>query len=497
MYALRTIGSACADVERTVDEILAVLPFPGPPEPAEVTALLHGADLRLEPVDLPEGQRVTIAYLETLVDADRLWREVLQPLLSGTAPPDRLPRTRQLQSGSIVLHRLLAGWAVIFRGDGLPLGLMISGVKRRPVREPTTERSLIGPKEGLVEDLALNIGLVRTRLRDPLLRVEQFTVGRRSRTGIALLYVEDVAAPAIVRLIRRRLKRVAVDTIRTTADVVEITIARGLTVFPLVEETERPDKVETALAVGRICVLLDGSPFAILLPVTFFEFQKDSESAVQGPLVAGFIVQIRFLGILTATILPSLYVALLTVNVTVLPLPMAITLSTTRVAIPYPVLTETLIMMVIADVLTEATSQAASAVGNTLAIVGTLIIGQMVVQARLASNLMVIVLAGSVMGSFLTLKYQLSYAFRIIKYPLIVLSGLLGLEGLIGGLILLLVHLVSLKSAGVPYLSPLAPADWRSLRQYSVVQPPRGDMRRRPGTWRARQRVRGRRRGRR
>ena len=493
----RVILDASRDLHAEVADLAGELPFAAPPSLAEVQAALPGDDLRCLSVPLPHGPGVGLAYIETLADDRRLWDEVVKPIVSGTLRPEALPKAQPIPNLHDLVHRLLLGWVVLLPLAGPALGLDMEGLQQRAVGEPTTERQVIGPKEGFVENFQTNVGLIRNRLRDPALRVEYRTVGRRSRTRVAMLYVANVARPEMVRRARAGLRSIAVDFIRTAMDVAEITFQHSWSVFPLVEQTERPDRVAHGLSQGRLALVVEGAPFTLLVPVTFFDFQHDGEAALPGPAVTIFVRLLRLCGLFLALALPGLYVAVLGANPLVLPVPLTITLAAARFAVPYPVATETILMLFVADILAEATAQSASAIGNALSIVGTLIVGQLMVQAHLASTLLMIVIAASLMGAFLTLKFTLSYSLRIWKYVIVLLAAVGGLLGWFTGLLVVLVHLSSLESAGIPYLAPLAAARRPAAVARAVVQPGRGRARFRPAQYRPRQGVAARKGGRR
>ena len=494
---VRALAQASCDLQRRVADLAGELPFAVPPSLAEVQAALPGDDVRCVSVPLPHGPGVGLAYIDTLADARRLWDEVVKPIVSGTLSPEALPKAQPVANLHDLQHRLLLGWVVLLPAAGPPLALALVDLQQRAVGEPTTERQVVGPKEGFVENFQTNVGLIRNRLRDPALRIEYQTIGRRSRTRVAMLHLADVARPEMVRRARAGLQSIAVDFIRTGMDVAELTFQHGWSVFPLVEQTERPDRVAHGLSEGRLALVVECEPFTLLVPVTFFDFQHDGEAALPGPAVTVFVRLLRLSGLFLALALPSLYVAVLGADPMFLPVPLTITLAAARFAVPYPVATETILMMGVADVLAEATAQSASAVGNALSIVGTLIVGQLMVEAHLASTLLMIVVAGSLMGAFLTLKFPLSYALRIWKYALVLLAAVGGLLGWFTGLLVLLVHLSSLESAGVPFLAPLAAAKSPAAVERAVVQLSRGKARLRHAEYRPRQAVAARRGGRR
>lgn len=475
-----------------VERLAQRLPDPG--EPSAVYALrsrIFSADLKTATVALAGGQTAWVLYIETTIDMQRLYYDVLRPLqetvLRGTLPPagpahPLLPQSTPVEALDDQTTALLDGQAVVLLG-GTAAAVDCRKFPSRNVSEPTTEQTVIGPKQAFVEEVQSNIGAVRQRLRDGRLRVEKFTVGRRSRTQVALIYLEDVAKPDLVELTRQGLASIDTDFIRTGEDVASFLFQKTLTTIPLTDRTERPDRAAAAIAAGRICLVVDGTPFVILVPATLLQTIQDSEVALPGPIITAFVRFLRGAGELIAVSAAGLYVALMTADTQVMPTPLALAMSGSRNGVPYPVLTETLVMLFVIDVFTEATTQAPGGVGNTLSIVGTLIIGQMVVQARLASSLMMIVVAATALGSFLTLKYPYSYTLRIWKYPITLLAGVAGLFGWLAGILLLFTHLAGLKSAGVPYLSPVGPLNQRTLFQQGIVRVLRPFIRRRPGTW--------------
>lgn len=493
----RGLAERCGELRERVAALQQALPLVQSPTPAEVREALGSDDVQCTELPLPGGRRLGVAFLETLVNEQRLWDEVFKPLTQGALQLEALPEAETLHHWRELLHHLLLGYALLLPTEGPPRAFAAQGLQQRSVGPPTTERQIVGPKEAFVERLETNLGLIRNRLRDPALRIELRSVGRRSRTRVAMIYLRDVADPELVERTRAGLAEIAVDFVRTAMDVAELTFQHGWTTFPLVEQTERPDRVAHALSHGRLALVVEGAPFVLVVPVTLFDFQHDGEAALPGPAVSTFVRSLRFAGSLVALSLPGLYVALLSANPSLLPTRLSITLASARFAVPYPVATETVLMLLAADILAEATAQSAPSIGNALSIVGTLIVGQLMVQAHLASTLLMIIIAASVMGSFLTLKFTLSYAMRIWKYAVVALAAVGGMVGWFTGLLVLLVHLASLESAGTPYLSPLAAARSPAAVAHITTQSSRPRERLRPPEYRPRDRVSARRGGRR
>lgn len=489
---LREAQHACDRVQTLLGHLERNLPLPG--EPSTLFAArcrLASDDIRTATVYVPDGGSVWVAFLDTIVDRTRIYDEVLRPLqelaLRGMlGDPRRLlhlvPSGSKVDSAQDGARKLLEGNALIVSGDTM-VAVDVESFPMRQMSEPSTEQSILGSKLGFNEEIENNVGALRHRLLDESLRIEMFTVGSRSHTRIALAYLDGVVNADLVELTRQGLTEIQTDFIRNSNDLREFLYGRSWTTLPLAEQTERVDRAAAAVATGRLCLLVDGTPFSLLVPQTLAETVQNTETALPGPVTILFVRILRVVGEFLSLAAPGLYAAVLTADTPLLPAPLALAVAASRTGVPYPVLTETLIMLVIIDVFTEATAQAPGGIGNTLSIVGTLIIGQMVVMAHLASSLMMIVVAATALGSFLTLKYPFSYTLRIWKYPITLLAGVAGLFGWMGGLLILLIHMASLKSAGVPYLSPIAPLKPRALFKYNVTQLLKPDLRFRQRTW--------------
>lgn len=458
---------------------------------------LDSDDLRVDRLLCCQGQLpIAAVYLETLVDQKRLVAEILEPLEWTGADPTadsaperdrrrRLGHARRSRKRKEILEKLLMGHVALFAPGQADAYLVPAPLQTsRDVSEATTEVQLLGPKAAFTEELPINLQLVRRRLHSPDVRVKLYRLGRRSRTGVALVYMDGIANAEFVQKITRALTRIDVDFIRGSNDISELIFGRSLTPFPLSQRTERPDRVVEALADGRIAVLVDGTPFPLLVPTTLHELQRDGEAFLGGSLISTGVRWLRNAGILTALITPALYAAILGVDPNLLPPDILLAVAATREGIPYPVLFETLVFVLLGDLVAEAIQQSPAPIGQTLTIVGSLIVGQAAVQARLASQLMVIVLALTSMGTLLSVNLPLIYAMRASKYPIIILGGVLGIFGVTLGIVALTVHLASLKSFGVPYLSPMGPVRWTDLLQYTAMARAKGARTVRPQTFR-------------
>lgn len=495
-FPLSALASTADNLQERIATLVDRLPQSGEPEAVYVLrATLDSDDVRTATVALPDGGKAWIAYIGEMVSRSRLDAEVLRPLQQAPAEDRRLtdstaqhplfPSAEKVATRAAQANALVAGRAVVF-ADGVTVAVDVASIPTRAVGEPKTEQTIIGPKEAFVEPLHTNLALVRRRLQDHSLRVDIITVGRRSHTQLALVYLADVVNPDVLELTRRGVAAIDVDFIRTSQEVAEFLFNASWTTIPLSEQTERSDRAAAAITAGRLCVVVDGTPFVLLVPATFFQTLQDTEEALPGPVTKAFVRTLRLVGMLVALTVAGLYAALLTADTQLMPTNLALAVASSRVGVPYPVLTEVVMMLLVIDVFSEATAQAPGGIGNALSIVGTLIIGQMAVQARLASSLMMIVIAATALGSFLTLKYPFSYTLRIWKYPIALMGGMLGLFGWMGAVLLMLTHLASLKSAGVPYLSPLGPLRQRTLFRSTLTNALKPHKQQRPAIWKVR-----------
>ena len=425
------------------------------------------------------GARLAVIYIEGLADKSEVER-VLNGLLIqrpkveqvGLDLGSSLKRWREaglpvggIRSGSTledVAKALLDGETCLM-GTGWDEVLILdtTGWEKRAVAEPETEAAVRGPREGFIENLSTNVSLIRRRLRHPNLRLEDYTVGELTRTSVTALYIEGIAREKLVDEVRWRLTRIKIDGILESCYLEELIEDAPFSPFPTILNTEGPDVVCAALLEGRVCILTDGTPFALLVPATFPVYIMTPEDYNQRWPVAVGIRVIRYLGLF---IVPSLYVAFTTFHQEMLPTPLAVSLFMQREQVPYPVLVEAVIMQTTFEILTEAGLRLPRPLGQTIGIVGVLVIGEATVRAGLISAAMVIVVSATAIASYTIPVYDMTQAIRILRFPMIFLAATLGLFGILTGLIIIAIHLVSLRSFGVPFLAGFAPFVRRAQR---------------------------------
>lgn len=425
------------------------------------------------------GRKLALVYLESMVDRDVIQRDILPSLMK--LPVEKAALTEinflklvreNLPIGNLkehslwqgILYGLLAGQvALVIEGCSLALLLGADSWEKRAVTEPEIETVIRGPREGFTEDLPTNISLIRRRLRTPKLRFETFYLGRTTHTRVVLSYLEGLALEEVLKELRSRLKRIDIDGILESGYIEELIEDSPFSPFPQFSRTERPDRAVADILQGRVAILTDGSPFALILPVNLFtELQAPDD--LYERWVVSFIRIFRFLALFIALLLPSLYVAVTTFHHEMIPTTLAVAIAAQRERVPYPAFVEALLMQIIFEILVEAGVRLPRPVGQAVTIVGALVIGEAAIRAGLASAAMVIVVSLTAISSFTNPTFGLGTAIRMLRLPMIFLAGSLGLFGIFTGILAILIHLVTLRSFGLPYLAPLAPFIWEDQK---------------------------------
>lgn len=375
---------------------------------------------------------------------------------------------------------LLSGNSLLFlAGCEDVIGLSTQAFKERAVEQPQTEQVIQGPREGFIESVGTNISLIRKRMRSPNLRVKLMQIGQETATNVVYCYCEGIVNEDLVQEVERRLKNVNIDTLYGSGYLEQFIEDSHFSPFPQIQNTERPDKTVAAILEGRIAILVDGSPFALIVPAVFSQFYQTSEDYDTRFLMASMIRGIRVVALLFSLIFPSLYVSLISFNPEMIPTKFAVAVAGGRAGVPFPAIAEIFGLELVMEILREATIRLPQQIGGALSIVGVLVIGEAAVQAGFVSPITVVIVALTTIGSFATPAYNAAIALRMLRFPLMILAGMFGLYGVMVGLIFISNHLNGLKSFGVPYLSPIVPADPGGLKD-SIVRMPIWAMKRRP-----------------
>lgn len=411
-----------------------------------------------------------ISFFSTMVDMNIFQQSVLISLkenikevqqlsdLKNIIPIENMQFTNSAQELEKGLHS--GAVAVYFKNQIDEIALLNIGNSRlgqRETNETENEFSVIGPKVGFIEDLNTNLHLLRDSLSTTDLIIEQFTVGTRSKSSVVIAYIEGVTDPQYINTAKQRIFDLDVDGIFDSTELEQMISDHSRSPFPLFISTERIDRASAALLKGELILMCDKSPYAVISPVTLMDFFSTPEDFYLPTVIASFFKLIRIFGMLFSIFATSFYVAILTYHFEVIPKDLLGPLIFSRANVPFPPFIEALFLEVTIDLLREAGARLPTKIGQTLGIVGGIVIGQATVDAALTSNILLIIVALAALSSFTTPIYKMSNAVRLLRYPFIILAAIWGGFGIYIGVLFLIGHLLRLKSLGIPYLVPLYP----------------------------------------
>lgn len=434
------------------------------------------------------GNEILIIYLEDIINTDRLQQHIIKPLeiTAEIQDPESIANTINIGKVTITNHlvditeSIINGYAYIY-AEGQTSGVLadIAQKASRSLEKAETESLVFGPKVAFTESISMNINLIRTNINDPNLSVEQFYLGSRVKTKTYLIYIKDVADEENVNTFRQRMKELEVDSIIDSSVLAQMIEDNSYTVFPQLITTELPDRFSISLLHGKIGVLVDRSPQAIIGPSTFLNFFESTEDIYMRWNMGTFLRMLRFTAIFLSVLLTPAYVAVLTYHYEVIPSSLLVSLGESRSKVPFPPVFEALLLEFIIELLREAGARLPTKVGQTMGIVGGIVIGQAAVEAGFTSNILIIIIAISALGSFTAPSYAIGTVVRIIRFPIIICAGFYGGVGIMFAFSFLLIHLLKLTTLGRPYLSPVYPLTIADLK-YSLVRMPPQFMGKRP-----------------
>jgi hypothetical protein len=417
-------------------------------------------------VNQKSGKAFHFSYLSSLVDDKLIDEHVLPSLLRGEFQEIKDVRNLlpvlevKLSSNSSDIPQKLLSGNILLTLEGDTSEFAFLSVQKRVVRSvtaPEIEFSVVGPKEAFVESIDQNLNMIRTRLPVKELIAEELTVGKLSETKVLILYIDGVINKQIVNTVKQRIGDIEKDEIADSSFFTQIISDNSNSPFPQLLDTERPDRVTSSLAEGKVVILVDGSPHALIGPTTLTEFFNSFEDYFLNWILASFIRLIRLFAVTFSILITPLYVAVVTYHYELIPKDLLITLVTSRRVVPFPPILEVLFLEVTIELLREAGARLPTKVGQTIGIVGGIVIGTASVEAGLTSNVLLIFIALSALASFTTPVYQMSNTIRILRFPFLFMAELWGLIGITVAFCALLIHLLRLTSLGTPFMEPIFP----------------------------------------
>ncbi len=380
---------------------------------------------------------------------------------------------KKLENLDESIDAMLAGNAVFFI-DGYDKAMKISskGYPSTGVMEAESEKVLRGSREGFSDSVKSNSALIRKRLRDTRLKVEEYKIGVRSHTLTQVLYMDDLVHEGLLEEVKERLEEFQIDGILDSGMLEQLTEDVWYSPFPQYQTTERPDRAVQEILKGKVVILCDNSPEALILPGNFSSFMESSEDWYHRFEMASFLRILRYLAVIMATVLPGLYLAVIRFHTQILPSALILSFAEAREGVPFSSVVELIFLELAFELIREAGVRVPGSLGNAIGIVGGLVIGQAAVEANLVSPIVVMIVALTALGSMTVPNEEFAAAFRLVKYGFLILGGYLGIYGIVLGVYLVIGHLAGLISFGIPYLVPFIKKEQKGSRGEGILRVP-------------------------
>ncbi|EFM11417.1 GerA spore germination protein [Paenibacillus curdlanolyticus YK9] len=453
----------------------------------------NSSDIVFKPFAMDEdraGIDAVVIYTEGLVDSRFVQDFIMDMIMIDRQSKDTTEKSsadngliagsQQLGDFESVFDQLMSGHIILLlEGSAIAYTIEMSSFKDRGVPEATGETVIRGPKEGFSESLRTNTTLIRRKIKNKNLWLETRKIGRVTQTDVSIMYIKGIVNDKVVEEVRERLDRIDIDAILESGYIEELIQDGTYSPFPTMYNTERPDVIAAELLEGKVAILVDGTPHVLVVPALFISFLHSAEDYYQRADISSLLRLLRFVGIFIALLVPALYIAITTYHHEMIPTQLLISLAAQREGIPFPAFIEALMMEAIFEILREAGIRMPKAIGQAVSIVGTLVIGQAAVEAGIVSAAMVIVVSITAISSFVVPSMNMSISIRMLRFPLMGLAASFGLFGIIVGLIALMLHLCSLRTFGIPYMSPFGPFNLADQKD-TLFRLPQWAMRSRP-----------------
>lgn len=395
-------------------------------------------------------------YLNTMVDPVVVQDHIIRPLLGlkqyAVREAISILDYSETELISAALMALVEGKTVLQIDNEAKLYLLGTELsKERSINIPMNERVLRGSNEALIESLDTNINLIRKIIATPELTVKQYELGRKSKNKISMLYLHSLANKEVVHALEQKISSIEIDNVEALGFIQDFIQDGKFTWFPRILVTERPDRIKSYLLDGKIAILINGSPDCLIVPVSFWAFFQSPDDYQVNWIIGSSFRILRIVSFILGICLPGAYVALVSFDPRIIPYEVALTMQSTMAYVAIPPVLEAIFMLVTLEILREATIRLESFNSQTIGVVGGIVIGTIVVQANLISTMMVVVVAFTAIASFIIPSYEMRSAARLLTYPFIIFSSVLGLIGLVLSFLLVLAHLARINTMGIPY----------------------------------------------
>ncbi|MBU6080734.1 spore germination protein [Allobacillus halotolerans] len=443
-------------------------------------AMNNNPDFVMKIVETESEQRIGFYFLYTIVKPQVLYDQIISPVQKAKMTLDIqsidhmivLPDSKQKSNLDEIGQLLIQGSVCIYiENDQMSLLHSVPLQEHRSIERAETESLIFGPQIAFTNSIGTNLNMIRNMVDTPHLKIEKFIIGNRIPTEVQMMYMDDIANDENVIELRNRLTSLRTEDVMNSAVLSQQIEDNPYSIFPQFMVSELPDRFSYSIKEGKIGILVDNSPSGIIAPITFSSFFESTDD-IYGRWIIGFFTRLmRMFAMIVSITLTPIYVAALTFHYEVIPEALLLSLGESRNRVPFPPLLETLILETMMEFIREAGARLPTKVGQTMGIVGGIVIGQAVVQAGFTSNILIILVALSALASFTTPDYVMGSSLRILRFPIIIFAGFLGFVGFFFMLAFIIIHLLRLRSLHRPYTAPIYPFRFTDFDQSQVRIP--------------------------
>lgn len=423
-------------------------------------------DLIIKKVKLSLRDTYYVVYLETVSSSDKVNDYILKNLsyLSGIKHKSIYnfesiipgPNAVSINNYDEIEYFLTSGFTVVIHNKEI-IAIETKADINRAVNTPDSEPATVGPKDAFTENYQINIGLIKRRIKSNTLKTDEFTIGRKTKTKVGLLYFSDIAEDVLILKVKEKLDKIDIDGILDVTNIGQLISDEDKTSFPTYFITERPDNVARALLEGKIVIMADTSPFALILPAFLADFINPGVDAYKKSRNINGLKILRFICFFLSMMTPAIYIALINYNQETIPTKLLISFSAQRDGVPFPAIVEAFIMLFVCELLRESDIRFPNNYGSAISILGALILGEAAVSASVVSPIMIIIIALTFISSLIFNEMEMTYALRNLRITFLLLASLFGLLGVFFGFIYFLIKVTDVNTFGKPYFFPVTP----------------------------------------
>ncbi len=434
-------------------------------------------DIIIKDFNLKDDSKILYVYADGLVDTELLFKTMYDNLLQlkhidFKDNPNPVYNTKKFNDMETVISDVLSGNVVFFpEGLNWAYSLPITHTEKRNIMEPEVEKNLKGAHDGFIESLAVNMALLRQKIKNTSLKFKTCQVGSVTHQKLSIAYMEGIADTQLLNELYSRVSNVNFDAFIGIGYVQQQISDFKYSIFPQMLTTERPDKAVASLMEGRFVILLDGTPVALIAPVNIFSFFQAPDDYNTSWILGSFTRTVRYLAAFLAVMLPPSYIALTSFHYFMIPLSLLVPFAESRSRVPFTPVVEALIMEIVIEFIRESAIRLPSYIGITIGVTGGIILGQATVQAGIVSNIFLIVIGITALASYVTPSHDMVIAIRFLRIPFMLFSSLFGIIGIVFCSTMTFARLLTLESLGQPYLQPLTPFKFNDLKD-AVIRAP-------------------------